>query len=484
MRKIYVVVSMFIIFLLVGNLTAPPQVTADVQIDNPALSAFYHIGKFMVVPFQNIKYRLVGGEDYTLDYDYYLNQDKLQSKPKAQPVISFTYPDTNLTPRFKGLPEKYFKDRTYHIVEYKGQVYNVSWKRNIYPISGVNYIDSIQKDFNNQLTKDFAMIMIKLTEGEYPEKLIDKYPFLKERIPRDKFGFGKPYSSPKFYGLPLNDRIMRAWIYTNIMSYYEMNHMYTNRGGVMSQTIRYGGDCGNWALVVDAVMYYYNKMHNINAMYFEMGVNGEHATAVIYYPSTGRWEVYDWFGHGQTYWLKMGTVPASVGKKLGCSWSFYSAYKCVMKKSNIKQGYVDVYLNVGQVEFPSFNALVSTYNYYGGEAHGRVIRAFVVTVPTPDMRRFLKYEDNNITGYVQLGPDEQKPVVNVFIKGHVDTVRWLGEVGIHLDEGTVKDINSAESKEEKLEKVNSVLDRVGSVFDKILKPIGDSLVRGVSRVAG
>ncbi|WP_297471114.1 hypothetical protein [Thermococcus sp.] len=168
-----------------------------------------------------------------------------------------------------------------------------------------------------------------------------------------------------------------------------------------------------------------------------------------------------------------------------------STNKCIMVDSTLKQGYVDVYLNVGQVEFPSFKALVSQYAYYGGYggksnrfySHS-VIRAYVLTVPTPGMERIIDYWDNNVTGYVQLGPDEQKPVVNVFLKGHVDTVRWLEELGIHLDEGQVKDIKSVESKEEKLEKINSVLDRIGSVLDKILKPIGDSLVRGISRVVG
>uniref|UniRef100_UPI002629AAC8 hypothetical protein n=1 Tax=Thermococcus sp. TaxID=35749 RepID=UPI002629AAC8 len=233
MKKLTVALVLFIIFLLVGNLTAPPQVTAgDVQIDNPVFNVFYHIGKFVVVPFQNVKYRLTGGDEYNLDYDYYLNQDSLQSKPKTQPVISFTYPDKNLTPKFKGFPKGYFRTCDCNI------------SRTIYPISGVTYIDSIQKDFNNQLTKDFAMIMIKLTEGEYPEDLINKYPFLKERIPRDKFGLGKPYSSPKFYGLPETPRIMRAWIYTNIFTYASMNHLFNENGGVMSQTIKYGGVCG------------------------------------------------------------------------------------------------------------------------------------------------------------------------------------------------------------------------------------------------
>lgn len=44
---------MFIVFLIVGNVTAPASLTADDVEANGVMGAFYHVGKFIVVPFEN-----------------------------------------------------------------------------------------------------------------------------------------------------------------------------------------------------------------------------------------------------------------------------------------------------------------------------------------------------------------------------------------------------------------------------------------------
>jgi len=49
--------ALLAIFIIVGNLTAPAEITQDSVQLGGATSVFHYIGKFIATPFENLKYR-------------------------------------------------------------------------------------------------------------------------------------------------------------------------------------------------------------------------------------------------------------------------------------------------------------------------------------------------------------------------------------------------------------------------------------------
>jgi|GEM_PF-5619169 len=91
-------VIFFVIFLIVGNLTAPAKLTRDdVQVDG-VMGAFYKVGKFFVVPFETLKYRL-GWRDDAGEFEF----DDSSLDSNLEPVQTT---QSGVPP---GYVEKYFK---------------------------------------------------------------------------------------------------------------------------------------------------------------------------------------------------------------------------------------------------------------------------------------------------------------------------------------------------------------------------------------
>ncbi|AHL23717.1 hypothetical protein [Thermococcus nautili] len=108
---------------------------------------------------------------------------------------------------------------------------------------------------------------------------------------------------------------------TAFMVMWSRGRLYENIGGthLPSRTISSGGDCDDWTMVRWAIIRRINEEAGIRALYFFVEVTGEvssHAFLAVYYPSTGDWELYDWFAVRKLFVVLYGSCPHCVARPI------------------------------------------------------------------------------------------------------------------------------------------------------------------------
>jgi len=296
----------FIIFLIVGNLTAPPELKKDIAQPEGVMKVLYNAGKFFVLPFKNVKYRI--------DNAFNDNDDA---------SLEFNDMETYEPPTPPGYVEDYFtfQDRTYSylkplntlIIPIKtGFTLKKTTPKSIY---WSFTIEELLKDMNSEPVLNLLDGMY----GIYDERDRETFAtlekaFIKAFIKSDKcpddwcekinpVGVGWYYSPLKGLGVPPTPENIRAHYERYIRGYGWIGD---GVDPVLPSKVLLENaptDCDARIPFLYTMLYHLNKAMGFNAEYYEVivypkGASVPHAELFVYYPETGKWEVY-------TNWLSM-----------------------------------------------------------------------------------------------------------------------------------------------------------------------------------
>jgi len=287
----------FIIFLIVGNLTAPPELKKDIAQPEGVMKVLYNAGKFFVLPFKNVKYRI--------DNAFNDNDDT---------ISEVNYMETYEPPTPPGYVEDYFtfQDRTYSylkplntsIIPIKtGFTLKKTTPKSIY---WSFTIEEFIKDMNSEPVLNTVRLFLDGLYGMYDEK--DKQTFqtvwcnkwyTKEWCEKiNPVGIGRHIHPLHDLGVPPTPENIRAHYmnyYANILGFDK-----ESENPVLPSKLILGKimvDCDGLALLKFVFLYHLNKAMGFNAEYYEIilhakGKDVPHAELFVYYPETGKWEVY------------------------------------------------------------------------------------------------------------------------------------------------------------------------------------------------
>ena len=288
----------FIIFLVVGNLTAPPELKKDTAQPEGVMKVLYNAGKFFVLPFKNVKYRI--------DNAFNDNDDA---------SLEFNDMETYEPPTPPGYVEDYFtfQYRTYPYLKpvnsQKPPIKTGFTFRKTTPdsIFWSFTIDEFIKDLNSEPVLNAVKLVLDGLYGVYDEQ--DKEAFqtywcIKEGFVKEwceKFnpvGVGRYIVPLKEAGVPLTPENIRAHYAKYLLRFLGLKERSSNP--VLSSRViedEIWVDCDGMALFRFSLLYQLNKAMSVNAEYYEVAFyeKGEkygHAELFVYYPETGKWEVY------------------------------------------------------------------------------------------------------------------------------------------------------------------------------------------------
>ncbi|ANF22091.1 hypothetical protein [Thermococcus piezophilus] len=391
----------FIIFLIVGNYTAPAEVTrSNVQVDG-ALGVLYNIGKFIVTPFKAVYYRYqiekgetvismeVGTEKskiYTPDdyiEDYFEFQGKLSKyyKPLSQPKIG-------IKPNF-----------TLKKIEH-GQEGADMW----YSFTAKDLVDDLQSKPVQEVFKAILDAMY----GQYDKKIINEYVKKDYWCGRgvcdfDGVGAFKRIKSLEELNLPPTPEILREYTFINLFYFVkgrDGNDPTLPSKAILGKPI----DCDGYVLYHYAMIYNINRLLGIKAEYYQVDVypsgsgNG-HSELFVYYPETGTWEIYSYFVSASYFYKYRGGVNVEAYRKLIKAKKIHafeyghgypsngdlptSQYAVTFRDVGISM-LSEVYVPAGKIQFNSFEEALYWYLSHQKLYHTDKFWFEVWKLPTPD----------------------------------------------------------------------------------------------------
>ncbi|ACJ17216.1 hypothetical protein TON_1726 [Thermococcus onnurineus NA1] len=465
---------MFILFLIVGNLTAPAELTEDdVQVDG-VMGTFYHIGKFIVVPFENLKYRLdrsdagldeTGGESY----DY--------SAPQVPPGYVESYFE------FQGEKYKYYKPLN---PEKSPVVENFTFKGGYSVAEGWYGFDAkdLVKDLYSEPVLEVFKLSLDAMYGKFDEE--DREIFIKYTKMQGECdnGWCEDFNPVGAFnklvdigelGLPYTPEVMRHYLESNIDMFMKLGSGFNNDPQLPSKVIKgeEGIDCDGIVLYRYAFLYHLNKLMGIEAEYYLVGLNGVingkvnpvgHAELFVYYPETGKWEIYsasavtEYFYRYtskdinlEAYKRFSQTKEAIVGysegdKKLSTYFKIGLTFAVDWGRLKPPQ----VYLPAGKLQFNSFEEALYWYLHSNLE-HGGFIYIFLAGkwgssslglghTPT-DEEIYEEYKDFPIKVYLSKLPTPEDPYVYRVKEWYGRTVTVEGLKEDLIKKGQYREIN-------------------------------------------
>lgn len=288
----------FIIFLIVGNLTAPPELKKDIAQPEGVMKVLYNAGKFFVLPFKNVKYRIDNAFNDNDDASLELNDMETYEPPTPPGYVEdyFTF-QYRTYPYLKPVNPQKSPFRPNFTLK-KTTPGSLFWSFTV---------DEFIKDLNSEPVLNAVKLVLDGLYGVYDEQDKEAFQtywcikkgFVKEWCEKvNPVGVGRYIVPLKEAGVPATPENIRAYYAEYIMSIF--GYKIHTHDPVPPSKIILGEimvDCDGLALYRFAMLYQLNKAMGVNAEYYEVSFyeKGEkygHAELFVYYPGTGKWEVY------------------------------------------------------------------------------------------------------------------------------------------------------------------------------------------------
>ncbi|NJE30259.1 hypothetical protein E3E38_04225 [Thermococcus sp. 18S1] len=428
---------LFLVFLVVGNLTAPTELTSDdVHVDG-VMGAFYKVGKFFVVPFENLKYRLGGGDNAG---EFEFDDSNLEPVQTVQSGVPPGYVEKYF--KFQGEKYKFYKplnpkkSQVREEFEFsKGYDGMLGWK----DFTAGDLVEDLYSEPVNEVFKLSLDALYEKYDKE-DKKIFIKYLKIQGECPNGWCERVNPVSvyAPLFPIVSVaqpTPEVLRHALVDNAEYFMEIG--WDTDPALPSKVIKAEAsvDCDGIVLYDYAFLYRLNKLMGVKAEYYKVGFhgylpNGEmnpvgHAELFVYYPETGKWEVYSTMAVTEYFYKytsrdidleayrEYSYTRQIVARYIEKGYPVSLTLSVIVVKDNGKIKPPELYVPVGKLQFNSFEEALYWYLYSNIIHNHASLYTFITgrsggSTPEENLKKFENYR---VMIFLQKLPTPEDPKV-------------------------------------------------------------------------